>query len=418
MTDELMRPSAIPRKPTLHDVIHYVAWMGYIDETKNYSATCKEASEHLEFWYAHSRATYGPRQMTRIHAVCANAWSSDFTKEQLEWASTVKNHEKWGHVKGRNWTPINIRALKYEIEWRSKRVQNLLRLATYWARINGPYVLNLPNKYGYTPVHAAADRGNVEILRLLLDAGAYPEGGLANMVGVPNVVGVRPAPFPAHRCANIIENYIKVSPLHFSETPLHSIVRNFTITHGHIDCIKLLVERGHRIDLRNAEDRTPLMLAVMRANSVAAIRTLVDLGADTTRLVSNLIYGWESPMVIDYIFKNMIDINSIINTHEHPTEDGYTFLMCAVENSLLDIVKQLIRTRALLDIRNAAGETALYLAAMNDNISMVKLLLDAGASTKIVCNHGLSPYEVANTSEIKCTIARADLARRFKKRKN
>ena len=92
--------------------------------------------------------------------------------------------------------------------------------------------------------------------------------------------------------------------------------------------------------------------------------------------------------------------------------------MYAAEASCVSIIKQLIACGAILNMRNTDGKTALYIAASADNLDNVKALLNAGASTRLACDAGLLPADVTNSSEIKCTIARADLARRFKKRKN
>jgi len=409
MTDELICSLAITRKPTLHDVIHYVAWLGYIDETKNYSATCKEASTHVEFWYAHSRATYGRSMSTRLHTVCSNAWSSGYTKEQTEWARKVKDHERWGWVTEKGLKMFPVRTAKFDIAWRATRVQQLLDLSTAWARRNGPVVINQENKHGWTALHAAAHSGNVEIVRMLLDAGAYPEGGLPTLVdGSTGVI-------PSNRCANIMESTLQKA------TPLHAAIDGAQWQPaglGHSDCIRLLVAHGHRVDLRY-NDKTPLQHAVRRVR-LDCVRALVEAGANTDGCLAEACSHEKSGRenIIKYLCDNGADVNAVIDTKWHPRAEGFSPLMYAAEASCVSIVKQLITSGAILNMRNTAGETALYIAARSDNYDNVKALLDAGASTKIVCNHGLKPSEVANTAEIKCAIARANLTQRFKKRKN
>ena len=409
MTDELMRAFANARKPTLHDVIHYVAWLGYIDETKNYSATCKEAATHVEFWYAHSRATYGRSISTRLHAVCSNAWSSKYTREQTEWARTVKDHERWGWVTEKGLKMFTVRKAKIDIAWRSTRVQQLLDMSTAWARNNGPVVINKENKHGWTALHAAAHSGNVEHVRLLLDAGAYPEGGLPTLAD--GSTGVE----PSHRCANMLDPTMKKA------TVLHAALDGAqwqSAGLGHADCIRLLVARGHRVDLQY-NDRSPLQHAVYR-RLFDCVRALVEAGADTDGCLAEACShaGGGREHIIKYICAEGVDVNSVINTKWHPRAEGFTPLMYAAEASCVSIIKQLIVCGAILNMRNTDGKTALYIAASADNLDNVKALLNAGASTRLACDAGLLPADVTNSSEIKCTIARADLARRFKKRKN
>ena len=414
MTEELLRDFtnfAIARKPTLHDVIHYVAWLGYIDETKNYSATCKEAMTHVEFWYAHSRATYGRSMSTRLHAVCANAWSSKYTRQETEWARTVKDHERWSWVTEKGLKMLSVRKVKFDIAWRATRVQQLLDLSTTWARNNGPVVINTENKHGWTALHAAAYSGNVELVRLLLDAGAYPEGGL------PTLVDGSTGAFPAHRCANIM------AMVPSKKTPLHAAIDGVqwkSAGLGHSDCIRLLIERGHRMNLCYSDD-SPIQYAVKK-NRLDCVRALVESGAETDGCLERVCSYKEGERecinIITYLCDNGADVNSIINTKSRPRTDGYTALMYAAETNYAYVVKHLIKCGAILNMRDAFGQTALYIAASLDKYDNVKALLDAGASTKIACDEGLIPLDVANTSEIKCVIARADLARRFTKRKS
>ena len=77
---------------------------------------------------------------------------------------------------------------------------------------------NTQDNNGWTPLHEVAQRNNIEILRLLLDAGANP-----------NVPGGD-------------ENY----------TPLHDAVEA-----GHVETIELLIERGADKKLRDKNGRIP-----------------------------------------------------------------------------------------------------------------------------------------------------------------
>ena len=90
--------------------------------------------------------------------------------------------------------------------------------------------------FGTTPLDVAACRGDHEVMRLLLDAGA--EINLSDI----------------DQC-----------------TPLHQAT-----LHGHGKCVSLLLERGALPDLKNRDGQTALDIAILLDNS--ALITLLHVG--------------------------------------------------------------------------------------------------------------------------------------------
>lgn len=70
--------------------------------------------------------------------------------------------------------------------------------------------------------------------------------------------------------------------------------------------------------------------------------------------------------------------------------DGHS----AIVTKLLDVQE------IIIDARNESGNTALHLAAMNTQVNVVGLLLEAGATTTITDNEGKRAREVTKNSEI------------------
>jgi ankyrin repeat protein len=418
---------AIQRRPTIHDIIHYVAWMGYIDETKYYPSTCKEAANHIEFAYANSRATYGKTKSTRLHAVCANSWSSYDTKKQQEWARITEDHARWGTIHyeqnswKRTWTPINVKQAKYDVEWRQTRVLNLMALVATYAKNNLPKIINQTNTKGYSALHAAVYSGNLELVKLLLDNGAYPEGhlpilwnsqlpvyfrGSVYFRNHPNILKIGPgirAKEPAHRCANLLEPYLN-----------NTSTMTVAIRGNHGAILTELVLHGHRIDVSDVEnDDNPISYAIKR-NSLSCVQALLKLGVSTKGLIHKVIniYCSDCTAMISLLCKYGADVNET-------NELGQTALMLAVvlPPNYKHVIKSLIQYGALINMRNDLGETALFTAVHHENTIMVKELLEYGADTNIRNNDGLLPKDITDNTEIEVLLARANLKRRFKHKK-
>jgi hypothetical protein len=407
---------AINRRPTLHDIIHYVAWMGYIQETKYYPSTCLEAANNIEFAFANSRATYGKTQSTRLHAVCANAWSSQYTKEQQAWADKTEDHARWGTIHyepnswRRTWTPINVRQAKFDVEWRKTRVQNLMSLAAAYAKNNLPNVVNQKNSNGYSALHGAVYSGNLELVKLLLDAGAYPEGDLPvlydyefpphNGPAVP-----RRALQPAHRSANCLQPF-----LHRKTTLTVAIEKN----HGHI--VAELVRRGHRLDISDFRGGLKPFERAIKTNALSCVKALLNAGVSTKGSLFHAIAIREDPTPM---------ISLLCSFGADPNEtDGYqrTPLMIAAGarpfgaygQHLEHTIKPLVKVGTLINMRDHLGQTALFLAAAQDNVEIVKELLDCNIDTQLVDHFGNRAIDIVEDDKIKILLARADLKRRFK----
>ena len=395
---------AINRRPTLHDIIHYVAWMGYIQETKYYPSTCLEAANNIEFAFANSRATYGKTQSTRLHAVCANAWSSQYTLKQQEWANKTEDHERWGYGKGKDWKPFNVRQAKYDVEWRKTRVLNLMSLAAAYAKNNLPHIVNQKNSNGYSALHGAVYSGNLELVKLLLDAGAYPEGDLPVLYDY-ELPPHRRALQPAHRSANCLQPF-----LHRKSTLTVAIEHD----HGHI--VAELVRRGHRLDVSDFRGGfTPFERAI-KMNALSCVKALLLAGVSTKGSLFHAIAIREDPTPM---------ISLLCSFGADPNEtDGYqrTPLIIAAGarpfgaygQHLEHTIKPLVKAGTLINMRDHLGQTALFLAAAQDNVEIVKALLECGADTKIMDNEGNLPIDIAEDQEVKTLIARNDLKKRFK----
>jgi ankyrin repeat protein len=96
-----------------------------------------------------------------------------------------------------------------------------------------------------------------------------------------------------------------------------------------------------RVDQRNAQDETPLMVVALRGN-LAVAQALIEKDADVNK-------------------------------------PGWTPLHYAATNGHLDVMQLLLEHHAYIDAESPNGSTPLMMAALYGTPQAVKLLLDAGA---------------------------------------
>jgi ankyrin repeat protein len=125
-----------------------------------------------------------------------------------------------------------------------------------------------------------------------------------------------------------------------------------------------------KVEVRNAQDESPLMLA--------ALRGYVDLCAQ--------------------LIERDADVN----------KPGWTPLHYAATDSHIPVMQLLLNQHAYIDAASPNGSTPLMMAAMYGNASAVKMLLEAGADPTIKNDLGLTAIDFAE--RVKKTDATAIIA--------
>jgi len=120
----------------------------------------------------------------------------------------------------------------------------------------------------------------------------------------------------------------------------------------------LLAQPKLRVDVRNLQDETPLMMAALKGQLDVATR-LIELKADVNK-------------------------------------PGWTPLHYAATAADVRIIRLLLDHDAYLDAESPNGTTPLMMAAMYGSPAAVKVLLEAGADPSIQNNLGLSALDFAN----------------------
>ena len=238
-------------------------------------------------------------------------------------------------------------------------------------RLLGAADVNAAQADGATPLHWAAYLDDLELARLLLDAGA--DAGAANTHGVVPL---------ALACTNANAAMVDLllaagADAAAAVTSGESVLMGCART-GNAAAVTALLDHGADVDAAESqEDQTALMWAVAQRHP-AVVRVLLERGADvhrqsrvrrlviSRRLQSNLRYG---------------ELGRRYGTDAEETDlGGYTALLFAARQGDVDSARLLLAARANVNDTAPDGRSALVVAAHSGHLALVELLLAEGAN--------------------------------------
>jgi len=243
------------------------------------------------------------------------------------------------------------------------------------------------NTSGHTPVHLAADIGDVLMLDYLLqvlpEVNVYTDGGdtplhIASLHGHTDVVAFLLKKGADSNRANKHGN-----------TALH-----LASVRGHISAMKTLMESNAQVNARNKEGNTPLHLVCLQGQ-VNAVRCLVqhNANADVKNREKNTPLHMAANKGKKDVITSLIETNCDVNL---PDKHGDTILHQCARNGKLEIVELLVGTgRCNLDAKNSAGETPLITATKSGFADIVECLARNGADVNCPTEDGDVPIQLA-----------------------
>ena len=227
---------------------------------------------------------------------------------------------------------------------------------------------------------------NVEIAKLLIDNGAdvnaktkkFFETNFGKFTSSPTIsIPAQSTPLDLailnehiKTAKLLIDNgaYINTKKDNYGDTPLHKI--------NNIDIIKLLIDKGTDVNVKNKIGNTPLYYA----KDLEIAKLLIDNGADVNaknNQGNTPLHYAQNLEIAKLLIDNGADIYA-------KSGGGNTPLYYAKD---LEIAKLLIDNGADVNAKNKIGNTPLYYAK---DLEIAKLLIDNGADVNLINNSGKS----------------------------
>lgn len=206
-----------------------------------------------------------------------------------------------------------------------------------------PTLVRALDRLQRTPLHWACRGVHFDLVRFLIDHGAY-----VNAVDVNGVTPLHSVASRGHTDAAklLIEHGagLDVKGKLDLGTPIHYAAQG-----GHVEVVKLLMESGASLDARTIEERTPLLVAVAAGKS-DVVNVLVD------RLKTGDPDGLRAK---DF--------------------DGTSALHLACLNGDTACVRMLVLAGADVNVRNTIGQSPYDLAVDGNSPGLIELLTSSGA---------------------------------------
>jgi len=174
------------------------------------------------------------------------------------------------------------------------------------------------------------------------------------------------------------------------ENPDGDSALHIAASSGAENAANFLLERGLKIDLPGAAERTPLMVAVI-ADQTAMVRWLLRQGADPRAKDAN---GFV-PLMLAVREGRSGAVAELAPYMRDGLDDA---LLLAALVGRADVIDSLTNYGASPYARMEDGRTALMIAAENGHQEAVQLLLDVGASRYAATTEGLTAADLATAA--------------------
>lgn len=161
----------------------------------------------------------------------------------------------------------------------------------------------------------------------------------------------------------------------------------YAILYNKPDIVKLLIDKGARIDIVDRRNRSILYLAI-NYNYQEIIDILLDYNKDTIGIFLFDIRDKNNDVPIHYtiLFNNITALQKLLNAGANPNtkdKNGYNSLHLAVYMRSYKMCEILVKYNIDINARCNSGETALHIACNLQKLDIVKLLIDSGINVNI-----------------------------------
>lgn len=162
---------------------------------------------------------------------------------------------------------------------------------------------------------------------------------------------------------------------------------------NHLDVVEELVKAGASIHTQMSDRATPLFVAAQNGH-LKLVSHLISLGADiNVKRTDGATALWiASQMGHTAVVAELLAHGAEVDSTRH---DGATPLFKAAHKGYTGLVELLVKRGASLGLLKN-GESALHAAALFDHLSVIKLLLAAGADPQLRNQDGMTPLDLAH----------------------
>ncbi len=254
--------------------------------------------------------------------------------------------------------------------------------------------INSVNLEGHTPLHIAADKGDVEVVKFLL---------------TKNVIVDKETKLQAtelHYAANNVRSEIIAALLKAGADPNKKSDKGYTALmlvagKGDLASTKLLLQNRADPNLTNNDGETALFLAQKYKQEKTAFAIALSLTTkeyfDGMKMPVSKMSEEETALFKAVAGKNRQKVAEILKTgvHQGKNEKGETALMIAADNDDIGTVTLLLDFGADINAQDYEGMTALMRAVAKDLLFSTEKLVKAGAKKDIKDKKGRTAYIIA-----------------------
>jgi|GEM_PF-3334390 len=159
------------------------------------------------------------------------------------------------------------------------------------------------------------------------------------------------------------------------------------------DLIKTIIQSPGFVNLKDAEDITPLHTAAV-GGYVDVVKTLLGAGANKDAVD----YCDFTPLHFAACYRNVYVVKALVDAganKDAADNRGFTPLHIAIAGGNVDVIKTLLGAGANKDAANKDGGTPLHFAVNYGQFDVLKKLLDAGANKDAADKDGRTPLHIA-----------------------
>ncbi len=247
----------------------------------------------------------------------------------------------------------------------------------------------------FTPLHSAVVWGNKEAVQFLLENGANIEA-LDEKENTPLLLA---AGHEVDEFVEVVQALIKKGANIEARngrdmTPLHLAAEL-----GHLEVVEVLIKNGANIHSHDGCNRTPLHFAAGRRDD-EVVRVLVENGADINARdegdLTPLLFELQEGAMSGEMLEALVDLGADIKAVD---ADQNTALHLAASNDMLDdvelVLETLIKLGANIEARDKNGNTPLHCAVESRFFEGLEALINLGANIEARDKNGNTPLHSA-----------------------